>query len=59
MLIYPKIMWVKDPNDPKKKRLQIKFTGLLTDWEMAKPIDPEQVQRQPERTVSGLKLSGL
>ncbi|KAI0696474.1 hypothetical protein C8T65DRAFT_583405, partial [Cerioporus squamosus] len=48
ILIYPKLMWVKDP---QKKRLQIKFTGLLADWEMAKPTDPQQQgQRQPERT---------
>ena len=45
-------MWVNDPNHPQKKRLQIKYTGLLADWEMAKSIGPEQKQRQPERTVS-------
>ncbi len=55
ILIYPKIIRVKDPNDPQKKRLQFKWTGLLADWEMAKSSDPEQQgQRQPERTVSHL-----
>ncbi|RPD59339.1 hypothetical protein L226DRAFT_617315 [Lentinus tigrinus ALCF2SS1-7] len=50
ILIYPKIVCVKDPNVPHRRRFQIKFTGLLADWEMAKPIDTEQKQRQPERT---------
>ena len=51
ILILPKIMWVKDPNQPQKKRLQLKYTGLLVDWEMAKPIGPEQKQCQSEHTV--------
>ena len=45
-------MWVKDPNHPQKKRLQMKYTGLLVDWEMAKPIDPEQKQCESEHTVN-------
>ena len=34
---------------------EIKWTGLLTDWEMSKPRDGATVApggRQPERTVS-------
>ena len=56
ILILPKIMWVKDPNHPQKKRLQMKYTGLLVDWEMAKPYDmekgPLEIHRQVDRTVS-------
>ncbi len=55
ILIFPRIVWVQDPDHPEKKRLQLKWTGLLADWEMAKSTDPQQQgQRQPERTVSGL-----
>lgn len=31
---------------------EIKWSGLLTDWEMSKPTDYKGVGRQPERTVS-------
>ncbi|RDX51422.1 hypothetical protein OH76DRAFT_289018 [Lentinus brumalis] len=51
MLIFPKLIRGKDPNNPQRKGFLIKFTGLLADWEMAKPTDPaQQGQRQPERT---------
>ncbi|RDX51432.1 hypothetical protein OH76DRAFT_1401290 [Lentinus brumalis] len=51
ILIFPRILWVQDPDHPEKKRLQLKWTGLLADWEMAKSTDPQQQgQRQPERT---------
>ena len=35
---------------------EIKWIGILTDWEMSKPIDGSKLApggRQPERTVSG------
>ncbi|KAI0707486.1 hypothetical protein C8T65DRAFT_781158 [Cerioporus squamosus] len=47
ILIYPRIMRVQDQFGAQ--RLQMTFTGLLADWEMAKPIDTEG-PRQPERT---------
>ncbi len=38
---------------------EIKWTGLLTDWEMSKPKDYKGQGRQPERTVSGPELFEL
>ncbi|TFK82476.1 hypothetical protein K466DRAFT_500245, partial [Polyporus arcularius HHB13444] len=48
LLIYPKIMRVRETDGTRKGRLRMKYTGLLADWEMAKPID----QRQPKHTGS-------
>ena len=44
---------------PKVTGRTIKWTGLLTDWEMSKPTDYKGVGRQPERTVSSRQRSNL
>ncbi|KAI0716112.1 hypothetical protein C8T65DRAFT_572319 [Cerioporus squamosus] len=49
ILIYPKVLRVKDSKYPQKYHLRVKFTGLLADWEMAKSTDPkQQAQHQTE-----------
>ena len=50
ILILPKRVYMK-----KRARYWIKWTGLLVDWELSKPVEsdvPLTLARQPERTVS-------
>ncbi len=50
ILILPKRVYMK-----KRARYWIKWTGLLVDWELSKPVEsnvPLSLARQPERTVS-------
>ena len=50
ILILPKRVFMK-----KRRRYWIKWTGLLVDWELSKPVEsdvPLTLARQPERTVS-------
>ena len=47
-LICPIIIYMR-----KTKTYEIVWKGMLSDWEVAKPIDPDLAARQPERTVCG------
>ena len=48
ILIYPKVVTKEDGS----RRLE--WTGILSDWEISKPIDADAKPRQPERTVCPL-----
>ncbi|KAI0641684.1 hypothetical protein C8Q79DRAFT_1014110 [Trametes meyenii] len=55
ILIYPKVIFM-----PKSKKYKIKWTGLLTDWELSKPTyekEPFVWPRQPPRTGTWQYLS--
>ncbi|KAI0357286.1 hypothetical protein OH77DRAFT_1451608 [Trametes cingulata] len=55
LLILPKIM-----HEPSTDQTEVKWTGLLADWELSKPIhDKEELQRprQPPRTGTWQFLS--
>lgn len=49
ILILPSLL-----RDPATKTMEIKWFGLLVDWELSKPVHDKQATpraRQPERTV--------
>ena len=37
--------------DPKTRKVNIRWQGILADWELAKNISTEPQAKQPERTV--------